>query len=121
MKSPEELNFLKHLENVSVYKTENFNMSLIHDFAELEKDVDRMKEKIKKQQMIYFKLINGLVRISQKHRVLKNYEQSDELRSLLASVGVKIKQGTDGYKYDEIPESLQGMTVNDQWHIDDNN
>jgi cysteinyl-tRNA synthetase len=77
-----------------------------------------MKAKINKQQMIYFKIINGLVRLHQKHRVLKNYNISDELRSLLTSAGIKIKQGTDGYEYDEIPESLRGMTVNDQWKID---
>ena len=94
-------------------------MSLIHDLNEFEKSIERIKAKAAKQQMIYFNLIKGLVRLHQKHRVLKNYAVSDELRNLLNSVGVKIKQGTDGYKYDEIPESLKNMTVEDQWSIDD--
>jgi cysteinyl-tRNA synthetase len=94
-------------------------MSLIQDITKLEKDIAQMKVKITRQQMIYYTIIDGLVLLSQKHRVSKNYTVSDELRNLLTSVGVKIKQGTDGYKYEEIPKSLMGMTVNDQWYFDD--
>ena len=94
-------------------------MSLIRDLGEVEKDIARLKNKVSTQQHIYHKVIAGLVKLHQKHRVAKNYAVSDEIRELLNSVGVKIKQGTAGYKYEDIPESLKGMTVDDQWTIND--
>lgn len=60
---------------------------------------------------------NGLVKLHQKHRVAKNYAVSDELRELLQSAGVKIKQGTAGYEYGDIPDALKNMTVDDRWSI----
>ena len=94
-------------------------MSLIHDLGEVEKNIARLKTKVSTQQQIYFRVIAGLVQLHQKQRNAKNYAVSDELRELLTSVGVKIKQGTSGYKYEAIPEALKGMTVDDQWTIND--
>lgn len=94
-------------------------MTLVLDLDDIEKDVLRLKNKVVRQQGIYYTLIDGMVRMQQRHRIAKNYAVSDELRGLLHKVGVKIKQGTDGYAYDDIPESLRGMTVNDQWTVDD--
>lgn len=94
-------------------------MSLIHDIDRFERYIASIRAKANRQQNIYFKIISGLVKLHQKHRNAKNYAVSDELRELLNSSGVKIKQGTSGYKYEDIPESLRGMTVHDQWTIDD--
>ncbi len=94
-------------------------MSLIHDCNEFKSALTRLQVKADEQQMLYHKVITGVVKLHQKHRVAKNYAVSDELRDLLLSVSIRIKQGTDGYKYEEIPEALREMTVDDQWFFDE--
>ncbi|UOF79379.1 cysteinyL-tRNA synthetasE [Caudoviricetes sp.] len=93
-------------------------MSLIARLDEIEKLVILTKSEAHKKQLAYFKVINGLVSLHQKYRILKNYEVSDELRSLLNSIGIKVIQGTAGYSYEDIPKSLIGRTYDDQWIID---
>jgi cysteinyl-tRNA synthetase len=93
-------------------------MSLIHQLKELKSSCERMTAAAEKQQNIYFTVIDGLVALHQKHRVAKNFAVSDELRTLLNAAGVKITQGTDGYKYEDIPETLRGRPVNDTWVIE---
>jgi hypothetical protein len=90
-------------------------MSLIFDLDELKKQCARMEQKTKRQQEIYFKLINGIVKLHQENRVANNYPISDALRELLNSVGVSIMQGSAGYEYDKIPPSLKGRPVDDTW------
>ncbi len=91
-------------------------MSLIQDLKVLESQAASMREKVGEQQNVYFKLINGMVGLHQKYRAEKNYALSDEIRSLLLSVNVKIIQGTSQYSgYDKIPDSLKGREFNDTW------
>lgn len=93
-------------------------MSLIHANNEIIRSIQRVSEQAKKQQMIYSTLIKEMVRLHQKYRLAKNYAVSDEIRDSLNSVGVKIIQGTDGYKYEEIPKALKGRQVQDTWVFD---
>ena len=93
-------------------------MSLIHDCREIQKAIASMAQKAEGQQRVYFNLIQGLVRLQQKHRVAQNYAFSDELHALLTSVNIKVTQGTAGYAYTEIPKELKGRPVDDQWHVE---
>lgn len=90
-------------------------MSLIFDLKELQHKCGLMEEKTKNQQAIYYAVISGLVKLHQKYRLEKQYLISDELRSLVNSVGIQIVQGTAGYNYEEIPKSLSGRQVDDTW------
>ena len=93
-------------------------MSLINDHKELIKAIQRSSNKASAQQMTYFKLIEGMVCLHQKYRLEENYPISDEIRSLLNSVGINIIQGTAKYKsYEEIPENMKNRQVNDTWDI----
>jgi cysteinyl-tRNA synthetase len=93
-------------------------MSLIFDLSELTKQCTRMEQKAQVQQTIYFKLINGIVKMHQEARIAKNYKSSDDLRELLKTVGVTVTQGTAGYEYDKIPLSLKGRKSDDTWTIE---
>jgi cysteinyl-tRNA synthetase len=92
--------------------------SLISQLTELKSACERMTQNAQDQQHICFTLIDGIVKLHQQHRVLKNYSVSDSLRDLLDAVGVKIQQGTDGYEYGNIPHVLRGRAVQDTWSID---
>ena len=93
-------------------------MSLIFDLSELTKQCTRLEKKVQVQQSIYFKLINGIVKMHQDSRIEKNYKLSDSLLELLKSVGVTVIQGTAGYEYDKIPLSLKGRPSDDTWTIE---
>lgn len=92
-------------------------MSLIHNLAEIRKACESLEDDARKQQHIYYKIIEGVVRLHQKYRLEKNFNVSDELRSLLNEVGIEIIQGNAGYSYEAIPESLKTRQVNDTWHF----
>jgi len=62
-------------------------------------------------------LINSIVKMHQEARMAKDYKTSDSLRNVLSSAGVIVIQGTAGYAYDEIPESLKGRFVDDTWRL----
>jgi cysteinyl-tRNA synthetase len=92
-------------------------MSLISDLEELSRACVSMKHKTRAQQELYFKLICGMVKMHQEHRIAKNYAVSDAIRSLLFEVGIRIIQGTAAYKYDKIPDGLKGRQVDDTWEL----
>jgi len=92
-------------------------MSLIAKCKELNEELGKLSKEAETQQFIYFNLIKSMVQMHQKYRIAKNYTISDEIRTLLNNVGIKIIQGTDGYKYEDIPKSLKGRRVQDTWEI----
>jgi hypothetical protein len=77
-------------------------MSLIQDLDDLTRSVRAMQEKSAMQQRMFFRLVDGLVRINQEFRVAKRYDVSDRLRALLAEAGVDVIQGTGGMSWDDI-------------------
>jgi cysteinyl-tRNA synthetase len=62
-------------------------------------------------------LITDIVKHAQTHRANGNFEESDNLRAILKKHGVKIVNGTSGYKYKEIPENLAGRPIGDYWEF----
>lgn len=92
-------------------------MSLVQNINDLRAVIDRMDANASKQQMIYFNLIEGVVRIRQHCRMAMSYAVADELRALLESVGVEIIQGTAGYEYENIPPALRGRQIDDTWKM----
>lgn len=90
-------------------------MDLIRNIHDLRKTCDAIEKKARQQSSICFTLISKVVKMHQEQRVAKNYTVSDVLRSLLNDVGVEIVQGTSGYKYEEIPQSLKGRQTEDTW------
>ncbi len=91
-------------------------MSLYSRAAEVERLAACLRDDAGSQESTFCALVNGIVRLNQQYRVAKNYEVSDKLRALLDSVGVKVKQGTDGYAYDAIPTHLIGRPIGDSWY-----
>jgi len=93
-------------------------MKLISEVSELKKQCDRVFETTGEEYLRFNTLVNAITRMHQTHRVSKNFAISDELRDILKSVKITIVQGTDGYKYDKIPESLRGRPVGDTWRLE---
>lgn len=94
-------------------------MSLIQDAKEIKTRLNELCVKTNTQQKRYFSVIDGMVKLHQKHRLAKNYQVSDEIRQVLNDCGIKIIQGTAQYKsYADIPDHLKNMTGDDQWRIE---
>jgi len=96
-------------------------MGLMHEVSEIERSLKTLKREANIQQAIYFRLIQGMVKMHQKHRVAKDFAVSDEIRDLLNSLGVSITQGTDGLTYEEIKKRYAKKPqppVGDTWDLD---
>lgn len=91
-------------------------MSLIYDLDRVIHDVTSLKHKVKTRQRIANELIEFLVKLSQEHRINKNYEVSDRIRGVLNGVGVEIVYGTKQYGgYDKIPDNMKNRQIDDIW------
>ena len=90
-------------------------MSVLNSLENIKSEVRSLEYHTRKQQAIYFTLVDGLVKLGQQHRVAKNYPVADAIRGLLNNAGVTVRQGTDGFPYAEIPSELAGRSIGDTW------
>ncbi len=74
-----------------------------------------LEDKLITYQRNHTTLIDGLLKMYQEARLGKDYKTADALRNILNSAGVVILQGTAGYAYKDIPESLRGRPIVDTW------
>ena len=88
-------------------------MSLIFSAKQLQSDIDHVIQEATKQQLIYHKLISELVKLNQQYRLDKQYAIADDIRSLLNSVGIEVKNGSMGMPYSEIQD--KNTLISDTW------
>ena len=94
-------------------------MSLISDCEEIERLLVSVRRQSLEQQILFFDAINSIVLLHQEYRLAKNYEISDKIRDILKNNGITIVEGTKKFGgYENIPEHMKNMTVDDFWILD---
>lgn len=87
--------------------------------AEAQMAIQEVIEQLKLEQGRLNGIVSGIVKIHQAVRLAKSYDLSDALRQVLNAAGIEVIQGTAGYAYNNIPESLKGNPIGDTWKIKD--